>query len=82
MALRERLRESLESLGLRALPSSANFLCLPVPDSAALGRALLGRGIKVRVLRSLPGIGDAVRVGVGPWGVMERLLAALREVLR
>ncbi|HET9035196.1 MAG TPA: histidinol-phosphate transaminase [Myxococcaceae bacterium] len=82
VAIRERLRDALEALGLRALPSSANFLCLPVPDSAALGRALLGRGIKVRVLRGLPGIGDAVRVGVGPWGVMERLLAALREVLR
>ena len=79
---RERLRVSLEALGLRGLPSSANFLCLPVPDSAALGRALLGEGIKVRVLRALPGIGDAIRVGVGPWDGMERLLTALREVLQ
>ena len=82
VAIRERLRDALETLGLRALPSAANFLCLPVPDSAALGRTLLGRGIKVRVLRALPGIGDAVRVGVGPWALMERLLAALRVVLR
>ena len=82
VANRERLRVSLEALGLRALPSAANFLCLPVPDSAALGRALLGEGIKVRVLRALPGIGDAIRVGVGPWDGMERLLVALREVLR
>ena len=82
VANRERLRVSLEALGLRALPSAANFLCLPVPDSAALGRALLGEGIKVRVLRALPGIGDAIRVGVGPWEGMERLLSALREVLR
>jgi len=80
VAIRERLRVALESLGLRALPSAANFLCVPVPDSAALGRALLGRGIKVRVLRALPGVGDAIRVGVGPWDAMERLLAALREV--
>ena len=82
VANRERLRVSLEALGLRALPSAANFLCLPVPDSAALGRALLGEGIKVRVLRQLPGIGDAIRVGVGPWEQMERLLSGLREVLR
>ena len=82
VANRERLRVSLEAFGLRALPSSANFLCLPVSDSAALGRALLGEGIKVRVLRALPGIGDAIRVGVGPWDGMERLLVALREVLR
>jgi len=82
LSIRERLRGALESLGLRALPSAANFLCVPVPDSAALGRALLGRGIKVRVLRALPGIGDAIRVGVGPWEQMERLVSALREVLR
>jgi histidinol-phosphate aminotransferase len=82
VAIRERLRVALEALGLRALPSSANFLCVPVPDAAVLGRALLERGIKVRVLPALPGIGDAIRVGVGPWDGMERLLAALREVQR
>ena len=82
IAIRDRLRAALETLGLRALPSAANFLCLPVPDSAGLGKALLGRGIKVRVLRSLPGIGDAIRVGVGPWEQMERLVRTLREVLR
>jgi histidinol-phosphate aminotransferase len=64
------------------LPSAANFLCVPVGDSTRLGKALLARGIKVRVLRSLPGIGDALRVGVGPWEQMERLVAALGEVLR
>jgi len=80
--LRDRLRGELERLGLDPLPSAANFLCVPVPDSAAVGKALLVRGIKVRVLRSLPGIGDAFRVGVGPWEQMERLLSALREVLR
>ena len=82
VAIRERLRVGLEALDLRALPSSANFLCIPVPDSAALGRALLEEGIKVRVLRALPGIGDAIRVGVGPWEAMETLLSALREVRR
>ena len=82
IALRDRLRTALEALGLRALPSAANFLCLPVPDSVSLGQALLGRGIKVRVLRALPGIGDAIRVGIGPWEQMERLLTTLREVLR
>ena len=82
LGIRVRLRTALGALGLRPLPSAANFLCVPVPDSAALGKALLARGIKVRVLRSLPGIGDAFRVGVGPWDQMERLLSALREVLR
>ncbi len=82
VAIRERLRVGLEALGFRPLPSSANFLCIPVPDSPTLGQALLVEGIKVRVLRTLPGIGDAIRVGVGPWEGMERFLSALREVLR
>jgi len=82
LAIRVRLRTALGAIGLRPLPSAANFLCVPVPDSAALGEALLARGIKVRVLRSLPGIGDAVRVGLGPWEQMERLVSALGEVLR
>jgi histidinol-phosphate aminotransferase len=82
LATRARLGAALEGLGLRPLPSAANFLCLPVEDAATLGAALLARGVKVRVLRGLPGVGDAIRVGVGPWGQMERLLAALREVLR
>lgn len=82
LGIRDRLRAALEGLGLRPLPSAANFLCVPVGDSTRLGKALLARGIKVRVLRSLPGIGDAVRLGVGPWEQMERLVAALGEVLR
>jgi histidinol-phosphate aminotransferase len=82
LTIRVRLRAALAEIGLRALPSAANFLCVPVPDSASLGTALIGRGIKVRVLRALPGIGDAIRVGVGPWELMERLVKTLREVLR
>jgi histidinol-phosphate aminotransferase len=80
--IRERLRVALEGLGLRPLPSAANFLCVPVANAASLGRALLARGIKVRILRGLPGVGDAIRVGVAPWAQMERLVAALRETLR
>lgn len=82
LGIRDRLRMALEGLGLRSLPSAANFLCVPVADAASLGQALLARGIKVRVLRGLPGVGDAIRVGVAPWVQMERLVSALREALR
>jgi histidinol-phosphate aminotransferase len=82
LVIRERLRAALEGLGLRPLPSAANFLCVPVTDSAKLGAALLARGVKVRVLRALPGVGDAIRVGVGPWEQMQRLVSELREALR
>ena len=82
IGIRERLRVSLEGLGLHPLPSAANFLCVPVVDAACLGKALLEQGIKVRILRDLPGVGDAIRVGLAPWAQMERLVVALRETLR
>jgi histidinol-phosphate aminotransferase len=82
LTLRERLATELRALGLSPRPSSANFLCVPVADSEALGSALLKRGIRVRRFRQLPGIGDAIRVGIGPWEQMAAFLDALREVRR
>jgi histidinol-phosphate aminotransferase len=82
VTLRERLATELAALGLPPLPSSANFLCVPVPDAEALGSALLKRGVRVRRFRQLPGIGDAIRVGMGPWEQMAALVTALREVGR
>jgi histidinol-phosphate aminotransferase len=80
VTLRERLATELGALGLAPLPSSANFLCVPVRDAEALGLALLKRGVRVRRFRQLPGIGDAIRVGIGPWEQMAALVTALREV--
>jgi histidinol-phosphate aminotransferase len=80
LVTRERLATELHALGLRPLSSAANFLCVPVADSEALGSELLKRGVRVRRFRQLPGIGDAIRVGIGPWEQMAALLAALREV--
>jgi histidinol-phosphate aminotransferase len=77
---RDRLREELRARGLRPLPSSANFVLLPVTDAERVAAALLERGIAVRGFTRLPGIGDAVRIGVGPWELLERCLSALREV--
>jgi histidinol-phosphate/aromatic aminotransferase/cobyric acid decarboxylase-like protein/imidazoleglycerol phosphate dehydratase HisB len=49
VAERERCARALRALGLEALPSSANFLFVPVDDPAAVGEALLGSGVVVRV---------------------------------
>jgi histidinol-phosphate aminotransferase len=38
-------------------------------------------GIGVRALPALPGIGDALRIGIGPWDMMELCLDALGAVL-
>jgi histidinol-phosphate aminotransferase len=65
----------------RPLPSEANFVLLPVPGARAVAQALLDRGIVVRAFAALPGIGDALRISIGPWPLMERILPALDEVL-
>ncbi len=77
---RERLAAELRRMDFHPLASGANFLCLPVPDARAWGARLLQKGVRVRILRALPQVGDALRIGVGPWETMERVLAALRAV--
>ena len=81
VAVRERLVADLAGRGLRPLPSEANFVLVPTPIAAALARGLRRRGVLVRLFTDLPDVGDALRVGVGPWSTMTELLAALDAVL-
>ncbi len=83
-ANRARLADALATRGTPALPSDANFLCVPCRRARRLAARLLTHGVAVRVLTDLPAItpalaaseGTALRVTVGPWPLMERLLAA------
>ena len=77
--IRPKFGAALEAIGLRPLPSHANFLCVPVANAAPIVESLYERGIAVRGLRALPGIGDALRIGLAPWPIMERVLDALRD---
>lgn len=81
---RERLAAALRERRWSPLPSQANFLLVPAsrpPGGArALTAGLRERGVAVRPFPDLPGIGDAVRVSVGPWDLLERFLRALDEV--
>ncbi len=80
---RERLEDELRRRGLRPLPSRANFLLVPVAprNARSLHNALKVRGVAVRPFPALPGVGEALRVTVGPWPLMERFLQALDEAL-
>lgn len=78
---RERLRTALLALGLTPLPSAANFVCVPVPRAVDVGMALRARGVAARPFPALPHIGDALRISVGPWPMLERFLSALRGAL-
>ncbi|MFP2913073.1 pyridoxal phosphate-dependent aminotransferase [Pyxidicoccus sp. 3LFB2] len=82
VANRERLRGELVALGLRPLPSEANFLMVPLPGAPKVAERMRERDVNVRAFQGLTGVGDALRIGSGPWPLLEAALAALRESLR
>ena len=79
---RDRFTEVLRGLGLDPIESRANFVLLPVADARKTGAAMARSGIAVRQLENLPGIGDALRITIGPWSMMEECLAALETALQ
>ncbi|ATB32697.1 pyridoxal phosphate-dependent aminotransferase [Melittangium boletus] len=82
LAIRERLVGELKGLGLSTLPTEANFVMAPLRGALAVAEKMRARDVNVRAFAGLPGIGDALRIGCGPWNLMEAALDALREALR
>ena len=86
---RARLTTALTSLGFTPFPSAANFMLVPTRRAAELSRALIARGVLVRAFAGLPrdlallaqSEGAALRIGVGPWPMMQTMLDALAGVL-
>jgi len=76
---RWRLAEALDERDLDQLPSSANFILLASPsgDAAQDAAALRDAAVQVRPFVDIPDLGDALRVTVGPWPLMEQFLEAL-----
>ncbi len=81
-ANRARFAERLNGLGLQPTESSANFVLVPVTHSRKIGSRMVRADVAVRVLENLTGIGDALRISIGPWPMMEECLAALEVALR
>ena len=79
---RARLTDSLRQLGLSPLPSSSNFLLVQVKDATSLAKRMRQEGVAVRPFPQLTRLGDAIRISIGPWPMMEAVLAALRRTLR
>ena len=82
LAIRERLVAELAVMGLLTLPSEANFVLVPLPGAPEVLERMRTRDVNVRAFRGLAGLGDALRIGCGPWNQMEAALEALREALR
>ena len=85
---RERLAAGLRAIGFAPVRSAANFLFVPTSRAVVLARRMRERGVLVRAFAGLPrepGVlaesnGEALRIGVGPWEVMQRVLGTLEEV--
>jgi histidinol-phosphate aminotransferase len=74
------LKDNLEKLGMRPLPSSANFFLVEVGDSTKLRQELLQRGIIVRDCTSF-GLPQYWRIGVRSPAENRKLVQALRQIL-
>ncbi|WP_341919947.1 histidinol-phosphate transaminase [Hydrocarboniphaga effusa] len=78
---RIRVGAELQKLGLRVLPSQANFLTVDFGrDAAPIHKGLLERGVIVRPMGSY-GMPNFLRVSMGTVREDDRFLSALREVL-
>ena len=74
---RERLAAALRAHGFHPYPSAANFILVPVQHAAKVALLMRQRGIAVRPYLGLRGIGDTLRITIGPWPMMELALKAL-----
>jgi histidinol-phosphate aminotransferase len=77
LRVRSQFVERVKSLGYKPLPSDANFILLPMENVADIADRMLLSGIGVRSFRNLPGIGNALRVTMAPWPMMEEFLSVL-----
>ena len=82
-AAREQLFLALKERGFEPLRSWTNFILVPVSDGSARSwnDALRTRGVAVRPFPACPDVGDALRLTVAPWPLLERFLEALDSVL-
>jgi histidinol-phosphate aminotransferase len=81
-ALRSRFLSELATAGICALPSQANFVLVTGVDVRAAVRELQAVRVRARVFEGLTGIGDAIRITIGPWPIMDRCITALRRAAR
>jgi histidinol-phosphate aminotransferase len=78
---RARLTRALREMGLRVLPSQANFLAIDFGrDARPVHQGLLERGVIVRPLASYD-MPQFLRVSIGTEAENDRFVAALREVV-
>ncbi|MEO7082702.1 MAG: histidinol-phosphate transaminase [Gemmatimonadaceae bacterium] len=85
---REKFRTALQAMGFKPLPSTTNFILLPIKDAVKVAADLRKKGISLRPFPKLacaPGSdlaetdGSAMRITIGKWDDMQKTLDALKE---
>jgi histidinol-phosphate aminotransferase len=74
---RDRFAGELRTRGFKPFPSDANFLLVPVEQAARVAELMRTQGVAVRPYPALRGIGDTLRITIGPWPMMVRALEEL-----
>jgi histidinol-phosphate aminotransferase len=72
------LAQGFEALGIRYVPTRANFILVELPHAQRVYRDLLKAGVIVRPMTPF-GLERALRISVGTPEENERLLEALRQ---
>lgn len=78
---RARFIDALRALRMQPLDSTANFVFVPVFDAAVVSARMRAAGVAVRPFPAVYGVGDGVRITIGPWPMMEMALAVLRDAV-
>jgi histidinol-phosphate aminotransferase len=78
---RSKMQAALAELGIKTVPSQANFLLMEVGDGNAVFRALLQHGVIVRAMESYK-LPAWIRVTIGLPTENERFLQELKKVLK
>jgi len=74
---------ALAEKGFTSLPTEANFVLVPLEQSANdVATRMRERGVSVRAFSALKGVGDAVRISIGTDAMMKTCLDALMEATR
>jgi len=84
---RERFIEEIRTRGFETLPSSGNYVFLMVADGTAteLSNAFREHGVAVRPFATEAGFPEGLRVSIGRWEEMARVLGAmdaLKDVMK
>ncbi len=78
---REILIKGLENLGIRTIPSDANFVLFEVENPKRIFRALLQSGVLIRDVSNYPNLEKYLRVSVGTEKEVRLFLEALKKAV-